>query len=707
MGVELKPLGVVCNIQCHYCYEHPLRDAGNKAKRYDIEAMKAAVLRTGRPFSLFGGEPLLMPKADLEALWSWGLAQFGSNGIQTNGTLIDAQHVALFKAYKVSVGISLDGPAELNDARWSANLHRTRKATARSQAAIEMLCREGIPPGLIVTLHRGNAVAEKLPLLCQWFRDLERIGVRHARLHVLEVDSPTVREMYALTADECVDALLRLLALERGELKTLRFDIFSDMRAMLMGRDEKTCCVWNACDPLATQAVFGIEGNGQATNCSRTNKEGVEFARSESRGFERYLALYQTPQEHGGCKDCRFFLMCKGQCPGTAIDGDWRNRSESCQIWKRLYEHLEQELLGAGQMPISGRPERRALEEFFIRRWRDGRNSTLASALQMLPTQPQGSPAANADPDNAGIMPDFKRVAWVSDRARAVWEPRLRRIAAAWSQVEWLSVAAGLRACAVTTLSPGLFVERAKTWTSSGLAMLPLSIQGRGPAAVEAGSRTAVPANIESFRVAVATPENLARLSRALDHADHAVVAALLGVPACCNTHGRRAWSAGTAIDPVWSVAMRGASGECSDGSAEVDGPWQTNILWRWLGICALPHLPCEFDCEPSREIADCLLELGSEAGFAEEMSWMREILSWPVEWSALHGVAIVSTPILKLSVRTAVTDRKFSLRRSGRTYPTEGATALCFPYRQRKNRRSATSRPYTAEENAVVAKGA
>ena len=161
MGVELKPLGVVCNIQCHYCYEHPLRDAGNKAAPYDIEAMKAAVLREGGPFSLFGGEPLLVPKADLETLWSWGLEKFGSHGIQTNGTLIDEAHIALFKAYKVDVGISVDGPAELNDARWSANLAKTREATARTQAAIEALCREGMPPGLIVTLHRGNAGADK------------------------------------------------------------------------------------------------------------------------------------------------------------------------------------------------------------------------------------------------------------------------------------------------------------------------------------------------------------------------------------------------------------------------------------------------------------------------------------------------------------------------------------------------------------------
>jgi uncharacterized protein len=705
MGVELKPLGVVCNIQCHYCYENPLRDAGNRPAPYDIEAMKQAVLREGGPFSLFGGEPLLIPKPDLEALWSWGLAQFGRNGLQTNGTLIDEAHIALFKAYKVDVGISVDGAAELNDARWSASLARTRDATARTEAAIEALCREGIPPGLIVTLHRGNASADKLPALCDWFRHLDRIGVRSARLHVLEVDSPTVRESYALSAEATIDALLHLHALEQTELTSLRFDVFGDMRALLRGQDEKSTCVWNACDPLATQAVRGIEGNGQATNCSRTNKEGIDFVKSDAAGFERYLALYRTPQEQGGCKDCRFFLMCKGQCPGTAIDGDWRNRSESCDVWKGLYAHLEQELLRAGETPLSCRPERRAVEEIFIRRWQDGRNTSIAGALAQLARQPQQMPASGAADPRA--LPDFKRVAWIDDRTRAVWEPRLRRIAAAWTEIEWLSVPAGLRACAIVSLAPGLFVQRARAWMAAGLGALPLSIHGSGAVAGEPSRGAAVPPKIESFRVAVAAPDDLAALTRAVDDCDGAALSRLLGVPSCCSAQRRR-WTEDGTLDPTWSIASGSRLRDRADYCLDVDGPWQTNILWRWLGICALPHLPCRLDCEDSRGIAERLLELGREAGYEEEMRWLRELLSSPVEWSALHGIAIVSTPILKIVARTDATERKWTVRRHGDAYPAEGATGLCFPYRQRGAPRFTASTAFrTGVEHALSSRGA
>jgi uncharacterized protein len=384
MTIELRPLGVACNIQCHYCYQNPLRDAAKPGRGYDIEKMKAAAEREGGPFSLFGGEPLLLPLPDLDALWSWGFARFGRNSLQTNGTLIDDDHVALFRKYNVAVGISVDGPDACNDARWHGTLARTREATARTLTAIERLCAEGIRMSLIITLHRLNATSDKLPIMHDWMRRLERLGVTSARLHVLEVEEPYIREKYGLSVEENVAALLSFLALERDELETLRFDLFEDMRNLLLGRDTATSCVWNACDPYTTRAVRGIEGSGQSSNCGRTNKDGVEFVKAESEGFERYLALYHTPQEWGGCQGCRFFLMCRGQCPGTAIDGDWRNRSEYCEVWKRLYEHLERGMRDRDEAPISLGADRAALEALFVESWSAGRNLSIARALRCL-----------------------------------------------------------------------------------------------------------------------------------------------------------------------------------------------------------------------------------------------------------------------------------------------------------------------------------
>jgi len=85
-----------------------------------------------------------MPSADLEKLWQWDLKSLKER-IQTNGALISDRHIAMFKKYNVFVGLSIDGPCELNDARWAGSLDATRQATTRSLAAVERLMREGIP----------------------------------------------------------------------------------------------------------------------------------------------------------------------------------------------------------------------------------------------------------------------------------------------------------------------------------------------------------------------------------------------------------------------------------------------------------------------------------------------------------------------------------------------------------------------------------
>jgi SAM-dependent methyltransferase len=51
------------------------------------------------------------------------------------------------------------------------------------------------------------------------------------------------------------------------------------------------------------------------------------------------------------------------------------------------------------------------------------------------------------------------------------------------------------------------------------------------------------------------------------------------------------------------------------------------------------------------------------------------------VEWSALHGIAEVRTPVLKVSTRTDATSRRYTVRRRGDSFPIEGAQGLSFPF--------------------------
>lgn len=287
----------------------------------------------------------------------------------------------MFEAYRVSVGISIDGPGALNDIRRAGSLEATRKATARSEAAIAALCEKKLPPSLIVTLHRGNAAPPHLPVLTEWFHRLERMGVSSVRLHILEVEDAAVRDRYALSIEENIAAFSHFADVE-PRFERLSFDVFRDMRRMLLGEDRKATCVWTACDPYATAAVRGVEGFGQRSNCGRTNKDGVDFVKADGPGFERCLALHHAPRTHGGCHGCRFFLMCKGQCPGTALDGDWRNRTEHCAVWEALFTRLERDLREQGKVPVSLRCDLPELERQCVEAWTAGRAQYLEDLLR-------------------------------------------------------------------------------------------------------------------------------------------------------------------------------------------------------------------------------------------------------------------------------------------------------------------------------------
>jgi len=395
MSIELRPLGVKCNIQCQYCYQNALRDAGNVPNKYDLDLMKQAIEREGGGFTLFGGEPLLVPEGDLEHLWKWGLEKYGRNGIQTNGTLINDEHIRMFRDYKVHVGVSIDGPEDLNDVRWCGTLEKTRESTEKTQCAISRLCDEGMKPSIITTLHRINASCERLPRLHEWVRSLDSMGIRNMRLHVLESDSAEVDDHYALSDEENRRAFLSFLALE-PELTHLRFDVFDDLRRLLLGRDKGTTCIWNGCDPYTTEAVKGIEGFGQTSNCGRTNKDGIDFVKAEEKGYERYVALYHTPESSNGCNGCRFFSMCKGQCPGTAVDGDWRNRTEHCAFWKMQFTSIESELMRAGRLPLTQSSLLSGIERQLVNAWSEGRNISISEAMTELMTDAVWAPKLHA-----------------------------------------------------------------------------------------------------------------------------------------------------------------------------------------------------------------------------------------------------------------------------------------------------------------------
>jgi uncharacterized protein len=372
MTIELEPVGVVCNLSCPYCYEHPMRDAGNfRQKTYSMEKMLEGLAKEGGNFTLFGGEPLLTDIDDLETIFKWGFERYGMNGVQTNGVLITDRHIEMFKKYNVHVGVSLDGPDEMNDTRWAGSIEKTREATRKSFEAIKKCLSNKISLGLIITIHTKNGLPKHRERFKNWIKELQSWGVDGARLHPLEIDHSAVGETLALTPEQNIEFLLDMWEFELKELnlpgkRPFRFDIFRDVEDMLKAQDANATCTFLSCDPYTTHAVQGIDSQGNKANCGRGNKEGINWIKADVDGFERQMALYNTPQEHGGCQGCRFFIMCKSHCPGTGADMDWRNRTDTCMNWKVAFGIYEKLMVEKGETPLSLSPQLKTYEDILM-----------------------------------------------------------------------------------------------------------------------------------------------------------------------------------------------------------------------------------------------------------------------------------------------------------------------------------------------------
>jgi Methionine biosynthesis protein MetW len=291
---------------------------------------------------------------------------------------------------------------------------------------------------------------------------------------------------------------------------------------------------------------------------------------------------------------------------------------------------------------------------------------------------------------------NFTRVSWVSDRARAVWEPRVQRVAACWQEIEWRAVSVGIRPCALVIVAPQQTAPFGEQLAAFDLCAAPLDQLAVSSGAYTTFCSNPLPGQTRHGRLVIGSPQNIAALQLAWEQNQQQEIGRLLGYPPCCTAFFSDVWVREQFIDTTWPMAAGRSHGHGAGSPLrEVSGPPENNILLRWLGVRAVPHLPCAFDCAASLELARNLIALGRESGYDVEMEWLLAMLDWPAAWSALHGIAEIKLPVCKISAVTDATPRKYSVHRAGGSFPQEGATGLVFPFAQPANQRVSASRAF------------
>lgn len=157
---------------------------------------------------------------------------------------------------------------------------------------------------------------------------------------------------------------------------------------------------------------------------------------------------------------------------------------------------------------------------------------------------------------------------------------------------------------------------------------------------------------------------------RAWQAGDNLMIGTMLGFPPCCISFFDQYWREQGWRDLTYP-AMR---------YPEVSNRAYSNLLLRSLGVRPVFHLPCSQDCLATWELGDRIAELMTQS-HPQEAAWARELLSMPMEWTSMHGVAIVVTPIFKIVYNSDPLPTKVTWRLLSDAYPQYGARGRVFPF--------------------------
>ena len=301
------------------------------------------------------------------------------------------------------------------------------------------------------------------------------------------------------------------------------------------------------------------------------------------------------------------------------------------------------------------------------------------------------------------VLKNFVRIAWTSAAAEAAWSPKFSRVRAAVIRCEWMSVVFKLRRCAQFEFHDQDIERYSPEWVARGLNWKFLCDRNprTGTWWLNASLRRRQPSRV----VVLGNDLDISDFERAWEDQHNASIGRLLGYPRCCRSFFEEGAVSHRCVDTFLAMSNCNEHLNVGERTRSVDGPAVSNILLQSLGIRAVPHSPCSFGCHGTTLLAHDLRLLASQIGVKTEYEWLSGILSWPAEWSGLHGIAEIKTPVVKICTPTDATGSRYTVRWNGPLMPEEGARGLVFPFKMSYRERTAEALVWPTANNNHVAK--
>ncbi|MFB1052233.1 anaerobic sulfatase maturase [Paraliobacillus sp. JSM ZJ581] len=349
-GIMWKTVSESCNLACDYCYYSRCNGRAGKIQRINEQVLEKVIkeymeMSNGLvTFAWQGGEPLLAgidffrKVVYLQAKYAPKNTMI-SNSIQTNGMLLNREWAKFFKQYHFLVGVSLDGPAYINDAR-----RVTSSGKGSFQAimkGIEHLKNEQVPFNILTVLHETNV--SKATELMHFYQEQAFEHIQF--IPCMDFQSQHIGQPgdFLITPKQYGDFLCETFDqwYNNGNPKiSIRF--FDNMLAVYLHQSAEMCMRLETCPKTLL-----LEQNGDAYPCDFYIHDdyhlgNVQFDSLESiaqhERWEQFSAMKPTFPEK--CNQCEFLHLCHGGCPrNRQRDNNQVGVEYFCESYQQVYRY--------------------------------------------------------------------------------------------------------------------------------------------------------------------------------------------------------------------------------------------------------------------------------------------------------------------------------------------------------------------------------
>ncbi len=354
--VFAKPGGAVCNLGCRYCYYlekqalypnvRDFRMEEDLLEKYIVQHFKLSPGEIVR-FSWHGGEPTILGLDYFRRIVELQHKHAPSNkrvvnGLVTNGTLLDNEWCEFLTREGFSVGLSLDGPAELHDGyRVSKNEKPTHELVMRG---FGLLRKHGVSCDVLCVVHDENARAPTK--VYRFFKEIGATYVGFLPLVARGDEGSSKAGNHTVRADD-YGCFLTTIFDEwiRNDIGRILIQNFDEAARSIRGLEHALCIFRETCGDIPA-----LEHNGDLYSCDHFVESDHLLGNIRESALGEML--HSTVHEAFGdskrdslpryCLECDVLAMCNGGCPKDRFihtpDGE-PGLNYLCAGFKKFFSH--------------------------------------------------------------------------------------------------------------------------------------------------------------------------------------------------------------------------------------------------------------------------------------------------------------------------------------------------------------------------------